>query len=113
MNKSDLELLASQTIEIANQLIKSDLQDDIVKIIERYNSSLAQFIQLLETFPKDQRNQFSSAIKLSALHKELEESLFAKKASLKELIINLNSGMSVKNKYFKRGIKRTGIDRQG
>lgn len=113
MHKSDLEVLASQTAELARRLINSEFKDGYIRLIERYNSSLAQYIQILETFPEDKRSEIPSASMLISLHEELEKSMLSKKAGLKEMIISLNSGMSLKKKYYGANISRTGLDRKG
>ncbi|WP_265822969.1 hypothetical protein [Geovibrio ferrireducens] len=111
--KNSLEIISSQVTELADRIISSEINEDYMQLIERYNSNFSQFIQIVSAMPENERTGNSVIGMVEEKHKELERKFEKDRTGLRDAIINLNSSMSVKQKYYSKNITRIGMDRKG
>ncbi|QAR33252.1 hypothetical protein EP073_07505 [Geovibrio thiophilus] len=111
--KNSLEIISDQIMELACRLISSELNDNYMKLIERYNSYFSQFIQIVSAMPEAERKDNSFIRKVGEKHKELEKKFEKDKTGIREAIMKLNSDLSIKQKYYGKNITRMGVNRKG
>ena len=108
----DIEVVSNQIIELSQKILSLDVSDDYIKLVERYNSYLYQFIQLLSGLGDEERMTSHTILNVKENHMRLEDKLKADKAGIKLAILKLNSDLSLKKKYYSHGVESIGINKE-
>jgi mevalonate kinase len=111
--KCNAEIIAGQVTELADKLIAAEADETILKLFERYKSYFAQFVQIVGAMNENERLNNPSIQKVEEKHKELEIKLKQNKTGIFKEIMNLNSNLSIKQKYYGKKVSRMGVDRKG
>lgn len=109
----ELDIIGGQVIELAEKIISEDSNDEVVKLMQRYNSYFAQFIQIVSSSDENEKGNSLVISNVEQVHKSLLDKLNSNKELVMDEIMRINQDLNIKNKYYGKISGRLGIDKKG